>query len=193
MVVIPPKPWHPDPDNFDMVNEFDKLWKVQPVLIFRVYLKPKPQGHERYVREGWGRFKPFPLDLMFYSLFEPVDLQPSSALSKAGVELLYEPSPIPCLYVDFLDHAMGRVPLVPCFLDGSDHPTIPNAYSRFKNSKFPHGKADGLGRPGSGSRLFQVNHWLWRFGKVVKRDMSVEQAQELRKQLKEQRLQEQKK
>jgi hypothetical protein len=38
-----------------------------------------------------------------------------------GARKLYEPSPVPTLYVGKVEDILGRVPLFPCFLDGNIH------------------------------------------------------------------------
>ncbi len=57
---------------------------------------------------------------------------------------LYEPSPTPCLYVAPAENMVGRVPLMPLFLAGNATPTIPHLYSK---------------------RNYEVNPWLWQFGR----------------------------
>jgi hypothetical protein len=41
--------------------------------------------------------------------------------------------------------------------------------------------ADSRPDSGTGSRLFEVNIWMWRYGRTFPREISVEQAVELRK------------
>ncbi len=59
----------------------------------------------------------------------------------AGAAKLYEPSPTPCLYVALAANMVGRIPLMPCFLNGNATPTIPHKYSKNKSSCFPAGMA----------------------------------------------------
>ena len=62
-------------------------------------------------------------------------------MEDAGVVKLYKPSPTPCLYVAHAENMVGRIPLMPCFLDGNATPTIPHKYSKNKSSSFPAGCA----------------------------------------------------
>jgi hypothetical protein len=60
---------------------------------------------------------------------------------------------------------VGRIPLMPCFLDGIATLTIPHKYSKNKISCFPAGCADAAGEDGRlGSDVYEVNPWLWQFG-----------------------------
>ena len=79
---------------------------------------------------------------------------------------LYEPSPTPCLYVAPAKNMVGRVPLMPLFLAGNATPTIPHLYSKRKDAGFPMGCADAASVDGRrGSNVYEVNPWLWQFGR----------------------------
>jgi hypothetical protein len=70
----------------------------------------------------------------------------------AGGIKLYEPSPTPCLYVAAARNLVGRVPLIPLFLDGNLTPIIPHKFSRRKDSGLLLGCTDSAaadGRHGS--------------------------------------------
>jgi hypothetical protein len=93
----------------------------------------------------------------------------SSAPLRSLLVKLYEPSPTPCLYVAPAASMVGRIPLMPCFLDGNATPTIPHKYSKNKSSCFPAGCAlhcaDAAAEDGRrGSNVYEVNTWLWMFG-----------------------------
>ncbi len=61
---------------------------------------------------------------------------------------------------------VGRIPLMLCFLDGNATPTIPHKYSKNKNLCFPAGCADSAAEDGRrGSNVYEVNTWLWQFGR----------------------------
>jgi hypothetical protein len=66
-----------------------------------------------------------------------------------------------CLYICLVAKVLGRPPLIPwhpCFICWNIHPTIPY---RFKDDqRIGHASAD-MDR-GIGSRLYQVNIWMWR-------------------------------
>ena len=101
-------------------------------------------------------------------------------MEDAGVVKLYEPSPTPCLYVAPAENMVGRIPLMPCFLDGNATPTIPHKYSKNKNSCFPAGCADSAAEDGRrGSNVYEVNTWLWQFGRGKPRlgGLTIEETQ----------------
>ena len=61
---------------------------------------------------------------------------------------------------------VGRVPLIPLFLAGNSTPTIPHQYSQHKRSGFPVGSCDSAAADGRrGSNVYEVNTWLWQFGR----------------------------
>ncbi len=52
---------------------------------------------------------------------------------------------------------LGRAPLIPCFIGGNSHPTIPY---RFKDDqRIGHASADTQRDRGNSSRLYEVNIW----------------------------------
>ena len=68
--------------------------------------------------------------------------------------------------VDPVANMLGRVPLIPLFLAGNSTPTIPHKFSKHKGSAFPMGSADTARADGRrGSNVYEVNHWLWMFGR----------------------------
>ena len=92
---------------------------------------------------------------------------------------LYEPFPTPCLYVAPAANMVGRVPLMPLFLAGNSTPTIPHKYSQHKRSGFPVGTCDTAAADGRrGSDVYEVNPWLWQFGRGKPRlgGLAVEQT-----------------
>ena len=91
-------------------------------------------------------------------------------MEDAGVIKLYEPSPTLCLYVADVQNMVGRVPLMPLFLAGNSTPTIPHIFSKSKDSGFPYGCADAAATDGGrGSNVYEVNPWLWQFGRCKPR------------------------
>ena len=105
-------------------------------------------------------------NLVFNSTFKEITLPIKGPMEDAGVVKLYEPSPTQCLYVANAENMVGRIPLMPCFLDGNATPTIPHKYSKNKNSCFPAGCADAAAEDGrSDSNVHEVNTWLWQFGR----------------------------
>ncbi len=63
-----------------------------------------------------------PYDLVFFSTFEELTLPIKGPMEDAGVVKLYEPFPTPCLYVALAANMVGKIPIMPCFLDGSVTP-----------------------------------------------------------------------
>jgi hypothetical protein len=68
---------------------------------------------------------------------------------------------------------------MPCFVDGSTQPTVPYTYSTKglsgarTNTNLKHDK-------GNGSWLYEVNLWVWRYGKGQLRKMLVLKTMQLR-------------
>ena len=55
---------------------------------------------------------------------------------------------------------------MPLFLAGNSTLTIPHLYSERKDSGFPMGCADAAAVDGRrGSNVYEVNLWLWQFGR----------------------------
>ena len=119
---------------------------------------------------------------MFFSTFEELLLPARGPMDHATTKL-YEPSPTPILFVAPYSNMLGRVPLFPLFLDGNDTPTIPYHLRSLKGSAFPHGHADSANQDGRrGSNAYEVNPWLWQFGRMRKRlgGLSVPESTERR-------------
>ena len=57
-----------------------------------------------------------PLDLIFFSPFEELRLKAAGVMESKGIHRVYEPSPVPTLYVGRVEDLLSRVPLIPCFL-----------------------------------------------------------------------------
>ena len=71
--------------------------------------------------------------LVYFSMFEPIDLTLESIMQRAGVPMLYDSTSnrrLPCLYICPVANVLGRAPLIPCFIGSNRHPTIPQ---RFKD------------------------------------------------------------
>jgi hypothetical protein len=85
---------------------------------------------------------------------------------------LYEPSPTPCLYVAPAVNIMGRVPLIPLFLADNSNPIILHKYIKHQNSGFPMGSSDTAaqdGWRGNNGTVYEVNTWMWQFGRGKQR------------------------
>ena len=90
----------------------------------------------------------------------------------AGERLLYEPN-VPWTVVMPITHILGRVSLMRTYLEGSSASTIPFSLSRYKDRHFKYETADQRGSEETGSRLFELNVHIWRFGRPQPRTMSV--------------------
>ena len=170
MLIIPPYPEHPSPDDFDVHRELEKAFKVCPQLFFMCRIRPLNDNGTR----SCDVTQDISLQLMYFSVFMPCNLTPTHPLQQAGNEMLYDPSPMPILYVGHVKHALCRVPLIPCFLNCNSTPTIPRSFAGKKASKFPHGQSDTATT--NGSRLFEVNNFMWQFGRPKGRQISVTDA-----------------
>jgi hypothetical protein len=62
-------------------------------------------------------------------------------VDKDGIRKLYEPSPVPTVYVGRIEHLLGLVSLFPCFLDGNSTSTIPHKYAPRQKQAFAFGCA----------------------------------------------------
>ena len=73
-----------------------------------------------------------------------------------GTKKLYQPEPMPVVYVVPITSILERLPLVPA----GDHSTIPAAMRHSKKELFQYGKCDeSAARPGIGSKLYYLNSW----------------------------------
>ena len=163
VLVVPPYPYSIEEDRHDVPLE--DCWAARPQLFFTCHLRPMGG---RMPKTGCHKTGPNDLryDLVFFSTFEELKLPITGPMEDAGVVKLYEPSPTPCLYVAKAENVVGRIPLMPCFLDGNATPTIPHKYSRNKGACFPAGCADAAAEDGRrGSNVYEVNPWLWQFGR----------------------------
>ena len=127
----------------------------------------------------------FRIPLVFFSAFERTNLTPDNPMQRHGdIIQLYEPGPWPSLqpilHVGFVSNILCRAPLMPCFIGGSISPTIPFSMRQKKQSCFLHGRADSRHDRGDGSLLYEVNTWMWKFGRGMKRTVSVAEAQAMR-------------
>lgn len=173
MLVIPPFPYHTHPDEFDTTEDWDDAWFACPELFFRCTVRPIGASEEG--------IEDFQLDLMFYRQFEKFNhpLTPDHPLQRAGMEMVYDAFPIPLLYVDHIDKALCRAPLMPCFINGNETPTIPQSFAKQQRRCFPHGQAD-KSKKNHGSKVFEVNHFIWNYPRPRPRVGTVEESQRRR-------------
>jgi hypothetical protein len=85
---------------------------------------------------------------------------------------------LPCLYICPVANVLGRAPLIPSFIGGNSHPTIPY---RFKvDRRIGHASADTQRDRGNGSRLYEVNIYMWRYGRGRPRMVSIAETERIR-------------
>ncbi len=176
--LVTPYPFRLEPlDEFDHIADMDitcggDVWYARLLLFFNCTLCP--------TRKMAATNEHMPVSLVFFSTFEPISLNPDSCMQKKGVPMVYEraAAQVPTLYVCPVENVLGRVPLIPCYLNGNTMNSIQHKY----RSKIPReAAADSRPDSGTGRRLFEVNIWTWRYGRTFPREISVEQVVELRK------------
>ncbi len=119
-------PQNPNPvESFNVTTEFELqgdclVWYARPQLFFNCTLCPtgaKGPGFSASHKE---------VSLVYFSTFEPIDLTPDSIVQRAGVPMLYDSASNLRLYICPVANVLGSSPLIPCFICGNSHPTIPH-------------------------------------------------------------------
>jgi len=172
--VVAPFPNNPHPmSQFDVQRDFDIkgdgiVWYARPQLFFSCTVCPagaqdEPRQHTK-------------LDLVFFTTFEPITLTPDSIMQSNGVPMVYEAArnQIPSLYVAPVENMLGRVPLIPCFLEGQAVNTIPHSYRG--HCDLSGATADSRPGAGNGATLWEVHIWMWRYGRSLPRTTTIEEA-----------------
>lgn len=177
--LVAPQPYNPNPpEAFNLDTDFDVsgenlLWYGRIQLLFRCTLCPARafQASQRHIE----------VSLAFFSTFEPVDFTRESVMQRQGVPMFYDSAScaaIPSLYICHVKNILGRVPMMPCFVAGNTQPTIPY---HFRSQRGRAGwAADTRPDAGNGSRLYELNLWMWRYGRGQERKVTVLQAMEAR-------------
>ena len=148
MATIPPYPYYIGErgNGYDVAAALfdpDCMWIVRPQLFFHCTLRPIGA---RTVAGRWNRSdEDIQLDLVFFSAFEDLCLRTAGTMEANGIKKVYEPSPLPTLYVGRAEDLLSRVPLIPCYLDGNATSTIPHKYNSRQKDSFECGCADGAG------------------------------------------------
>ncbi len=120
MATIPPHPHYigPRDEEYDVaasISDPDGMWIVRTQLYFSCTLRPLNAAVDRYKKSS----EDIHFDLVFLSAFEDLVLRITGTMERHRVRKLYEPSPLPTLYVGKVEDIVGRVPLLPCFLGGN--------------------------------------------------------------------------
>ena len=176
--LVAPYPFRSVPfDEFNVTRDFDitgagDVWYARPQLFFKCTLCPTG------AKDDPSQYKEF--SLVFFSTFEPISLTPDSCMQQKGVPMLYErpATVLPSLYVCPVQNVLGRVPLIPCYLNGNASNTIPY---RYRGAVPAEAAADSRPDNGTGSRLFEINIWMWRYGRTFPREVTVADAVAMRK------------
>ena len=178
--LIAPYPNNPNPpETFDLASDFDMsgsnlLWYGRLQLLFRCTLCHTDAGAARDVERH------LEVSLAFFNTFEPVELTPNSVMQRQSVPMLYDSAScaaLPSLYLCHAKNVLGRVPMIPSFVAGNAHPTIPHS---FRGRQLAGGMADTQPNRGNGSRLYEVNLWMWRYGRAQERKVSIRKCMEAR-------------
>ena len=170
-----------DYDVASSISDPDSMWIVRQQLFFSCTLRPLNAAKDRYNSSP----EDIPLDLVFFSAFEDLRLRTTSTMESNGIRKVYEPSPVPTLYVGRAEDLLGRVPLFPCFLDGNTTSTIPYKYAARQKQAFEFGCANCQGQASRrGSHVYEINTWLWNFGRPQPRvgGLSVAKTERIRRQ-----------
>ena len=153
--------------QFDMADAShrSKLWFGRTELFFRCAFR-NSSGHA------------FQLDLTLISFLYNFKCPEAQTIlqREGGARMFYAPD-TPWLIVLPINHILGRVPLMKAYFCGSSTPTIPRAFSHYKQTYFKYGHADRNGMEGSGSPLFMLSVHMWQFWRPQARTISVQERQ----------------
>lgn len=171
--VVAPFPNNPRPlSQFDVRRDFSLdgdglVWYARPQLFFSCTLCRAGEHDDprRYTT----------VDLVFFTAFEPITLTPDSVMQRNGVPMLYEAAPgqVPTLYLAEVERMLGRVPMIPCFLEGQSVNTIPHSY---RGRDLGGATADSSPGKGNGATLWEVQLWMWRYGRSLPRNVTIAEA-----------------
>ena len=94
--------------DYDVVSSIadpDSMWIVRPQLCFTRTVRPPHATRGRHNMNS----EDIALNLVFFSAFEDLCLQTTGTMESNGIRKLYEPSPVPTLYVGRAEDLLGRV------------------------------------------------------------------------------------
>ena len=144
------------------------LWFARPQLFFNCTLCPTGMQARKQ--------RHMEVSLVFFSTFEPINITPQSIMQRNGVPMFYDTASSsgiePSLYLCLAGNVLGRVPMLPCFVAGNKHPTLPHSIGSRQGAV-----ADTRPGAGNGSRLYELSPWMWRYGRGQPRKVSVEDAE----------------
>ena len=175
--LVAPPPYNDKPvEDFDFNSDMDftgngLLWYAKPQLFFECTVAPTGHLHNKQRHTQ--------LSLIFFSTFEPINITPNSLMQRNGVPMFFDSASstnLPSLYLCRSCNVLGRVPLMPCYVRGNAHPTLPNSFGDRDGAK-----ADTSRGRGNGSRLYELNLWMWRYRRGQPRKVSVAEAERRRR------------
>ncbi len=181
VVVLAPYPNKPNPvESFNLKTDFDLtgdglVWYARSQHFFNCTLCPT--GAKWSVYSGSHK----EVSLVYFSTFEPIDLTPGSIMQRAGVPMTYDSAinpRLPCFYICPVANVLGRAPVIPCFICGNNHPTIPYCFK--DDRRIGHASANTQRDRGNDSRLYEVNIWMWRYGWGRSRMVSIAETERIR-------------
>ena len=145
-------------NEFNVTRDFDitgtgDVWYARPQLFFKCTLCPTGETDDP------RKYKEY--SLVFFSTFKPISLTPDNCMQQKGVPMLYRDvrsaTVLPSLYVCPVENVLGRVPLIPCYLNGNSSNTIMIQYRYRDRGAIPaEAAADSRPDSGTGSRLFKI-------------------------------------
>ena len=181
MVLLAPNPNNPNlVESFNVKTDFNLqgdclVWYARPQLFFNCTLCPTG------AQAAWYSSTHKEVSLVYFSTFEPIDLTPDSIMQRAGVPMLYDSASnqrLPCLFICPVANVLGRAPLIPCFIGGNSHSTIPHWFK--DDQRLGSASADTQRNRGNGSRLYEANIWMWHYGRGRPRMVSIAEAERIR-------------
>jgi hypothetical protein len=87
---------------------------------------------------------------------------------------------LPCHYICPVANVLGRAPLIPCFIGGNRRPVIPYHFKPEDDQRLGSASADTQWDRGNGSKLYEVNIWMWRYGLARPRMVTIAKAERMR-------------
>ncbi len=121
-------------EDFDPIGDLDvtgggDVWYARPILFFTCTVCPT--GHMGNTTSHKDVL------LVFFNTFEPISLTPESCMQRKGVPMLNEraASQVPSLNVCPVENVLGRVPLIPCYMNGNSVNIIPYCFRGTTTSK----------------------------------------------------------
>jgi hypothetical protein len=131
-----------------------------------------PETHGRTVAQGplhlWGGRDPSRAGIIQH--LRTAGPARSGPMDKWDVQKYHKPTPATTFYVTIyvgqVFNVLGRVQLMPLFLLGNATPTIPYELRKHQRNLFPYGCTDTAQESGRrGSNVYELNAWLWQFGR----------------------------